>query len=103
MKIKTGDKVKVIAGKDKGKDGKVVETFKTTEQVVVEGVNIITKHQKNRRVRSQGQIIQKEAPIHVSNVMVLEGDTPVRVGYQTEGEGDKAKKVRISRKTSKKL
>lgn len=103
MKIKVGDKVKVIAGKDKGKTGQVTETLKTDEKVIVEGVNVITKHQKNRRVRSQGQIVQKEAPIHVSNVMLLEGDTPVRVGYKTEGEGAKAKKVRISRKTSKTL
>lgn len=101
MKIKVGDKVKVIAGKDKGKEGTVTTTLKKEEQVVVEGINLITKHQKNRRVRSQGQIVKREAPIHVSNVMVLEGDTPVRVGYATEGEGDKAKKVRISRKTSK--
>ncbi len=103
MKIKVGDKVKVIAGKDKGKKGTVITTLKDSDQVIVEGVQVITKHQKNRRVRSQGQIVKKEAPIHVSNVMLLEGDTPVRVGYTLEGEGEKAKKVRISRKTSKKL
>jgi large subunit ribosomal protein L24 len=103
MKIKVGDKVKVIAGKDKGKTGTVTETLQATDQVIVEGVKVITKHQKNRRIRSQGQIVKKESPIHVSNVMFLEGDTPVRVGYTLEGEGEKAKKVRISRKTSKKL
>lgn len=103
MKIKIGDKVKVIAGKDKGKTGAVTATFKKDEQVLVDGVNVITKHQKNRRVRSQGQIVKREAPIHVSNVMLLEGDTPVRVGYTLEGEGEKTKKVRVSRKTSKKV
>ena len=95
--------MQVIAGKDKGKTGPVVTVLVKTEQVVVEGVNLVKKHQKNKRTRSQGQIIEKSAPIHVSNVALLEGDKPVRVGYVFEGEGDKRKKVRVARPSGKKL
>lgn len=101
MKIKKGDNVIVIAGKDKGKTGAVIMTMLKTDQVIVEGVNIITKHQKNKRSRSQGQIIEKSAPVHVSNVSLLEGKKPVRAGYKVEGAGKDAKKVRVSRKTGK--
>ena len=103
MKIKKGDNVIVLAGKDKGKTGTVEETFKGTDQVIVSGVNVATKHQKNRRIRSQGQVIKKEMPIHVSNVAIEEGGKPARVGYKTEGEGEKAKKVRVSKQTGKTL
>ena len=91
----------VIAGKDKGKTGSVIKTLPSNDQVIVEGVNVITKHQKNKRSRSQGQIIEKSAPVHVSNVSLMEGKKPVRVGYKIEGEGKDAKKVRVSRKTGK--
>ena len=103
MKIKQGDTVKVIAGKDKGKTGTVLTTLKDTEQVVIEGVNEVKRHQKNRRSRSQGQIIEKSMPIHVSNVALMEGEKTVRAGYMTEGEGKDAKKVRISRASGKKI
>jgi large subunit ribosomal protein L24 len=103
MKIKQGDTVKVIAGKDKGKTGTVLTTLKDTDQVIIEGVNVAKRHQKNRRTRSQGQIIEKSMPIHVSNVSLMEGDSVVRAGYTFEGEGDKRKKVRISRKSEKKI
>lgn len=93
----------VIAGKDKGKTGKVLKTMKTVEKVLVEGINVTTKHQKNRRARSQGQIIEKSSPIHVSNVALVVDKKPVRVGYQVEGEGDKAKKVRVARPSGKKI
>jgi large subunit ribosomal protein L24 len=66
-------------------------------------MNVVKKHQKNRRSRSQGQIIEKSLPIHVSNVALLEGDKPVRVGYSIEGEGEKRKKVRVARPSGKKL
>ena len=97
MKIKKGDNVIVIAGKDKGKTGKVTRSFPVRDQVIVEGLNTVTKHQKNRQVRSQGQIIEKSAPIHVSNVALLEGKKAVRLGYKLEGD----KKLRISKKTGK--
>lgn len=99
MKIRQGDTVKVIAGKDKGKTGTVLSTLKATEQVVIEGVNVVKRHQKNRRTRSQGQIIEKSMPIHVSNVALMEGNKTVRVGYTTEGD----KKVRVSRASGKKI
>lgn len=97
MKIKKGDNVIVLAGKDKGKTGSVIETLSEADKVVVEGVQLVTKHQKNKQTRSQGQLIQKEMPIHVSNVAVLEGKKPVRVGYKVED----GKKVRISRASGK--
>ncbi len=99
MKIKQGDTVKVIAGKDKGKMGTILLTLKETDQVVIEGVNIAKRHQKNKRSRSQGQIIEKSMPIHVSNVSLMEGDKTVRAGYMMEGD----KKVRISRASGKKI
>ncbi|OGG41508.1 50S ribosomal protein L24 [Candidatus Kaiserbacteria bacterium RIFCSPHIGHO2_01_FULL_46_22] len=97
MKIKKGDNVIVIAGKDRGKTGKVEKVFTKTDMVLVEGVNVITKHQKNRRSGSQGQVVKKAAPVHVSNVALSEGGKPVRVGYKQEGE----KKARVSRKSGK--
>lgn len=99
MKIKKGDNVIIIAGKDKGKTGKIEKVFPKTEQVLVEEVNIITRHQKNKRVRSQGQVIKKAAPVHISNVALVDGKKPVRVGYKTEGD----KKVRVSKKTGKEI
>jgi large subunit ribosomal protein L24 len=103
MKIKQGDTVKVIAGKDKGKTGTVLETLKATDQVIVEDINKVKRHTKNRRSRSQGQIIEKSMPIHVSNVALMEGDKAVRVGYDFEGEGEKRTKIRISRQSGKKI
>ncbi len=97
MKIKKGDNVIVIAGKDKGKTGIVEAIIKKDEMVLVDGVHVITKHQSNRRRGSQGQVIKKSAPIHVSNVMIVEGKKPTRVGYRVED----GKKVRISKKTGK--
>lgn len=103
MKIRKGDTVQIIAGKDKGKTGTVLTALPRTEQVVIEGMNMVKKHQKNRRSRSQGQIIDLSLPIHVSNVALLEGNKPVRVGYSIEGEGEKRKKVRVARPSGKKL
>ena len=71
MKVKVGDTVKVIAGKDKGKEGKILKTFKSENRVVVEGLNIIKKHAKPRTTEEKGGIIEIEAPIHVSNVKVI--------------------------------
>lgn len=99
MKIKKGDSVIVIAGKDKGKTGKVTHAFPRTDEVIVEGVNVVTKHQKNRRMRSQGQIIQLEKPVHVSNVALVEGGKAVRVGYKVED----GSKTRVSKASGKAL
>lgn len=99
MKIKKGDNVIIIAGKEKGKTGTVVTAFPKTEQVVVEGINTIKRHTKNRRMRSQGQIVEMDAPIHVSNVALVEGKKAVRVGYSVEG----GKKERVARPSGKKI
>ena len=71
MKVKVGDNVKVIAGKDKGKTGRVIKTLKKDNKVVVEGINIIKKHVKPNRMNEVGSIQEMEAPIHVSNVKVV--------------------------------
>jgi large subunit ribosomal protein L24 len=99
MKIKKGDSVIVIAGKDKGKSGKVARALPREEQVLVEGVNVVRRHQRARRRNSQGQIIEQPMPIHVSNVALTEGGKPVRAGYKVED----GKKVRVSKKSGKAL
>jgi large subunit ribosomal protein L24 len=103
MKIKKGDTVRVIAGKDKGKEGTVLAAYPKREKVLVEGVNRITKHEKIRQTQrgsKTGGIITQEAAIHVSNVAVLEDGKPTRVGYKVDENGNK---VRISRRTGKEL
>lgn len=101
MKIKKEDTVIVTTGKDKGKEGTVVRSFPKELKVLVEGVNMVKRHQKSKRRGSQGQIIEKAMPICVSNVAFKDAKTgkPTRVGYTIEGEGDKAKKVRVARKS----
>jgi len=103
MKIRKGDTVKVIAGKDKGKTGSILIVLKDSDQVVIEGINEVKRHQKNSRARSMGQIVEKSMPIHVSNVALMEGDKTVRAGYTFEGEGEKRKKVRVARPGGKKV
>ena len=76
MKIKKGDTVKVIAGKDNGKEGKVISVDRKNNRVLVEGVNIITKHMKPSAANQNGGIVQKEAPIHISNVVYLDKGKP---------------------------
>ena len=71
MKVKVGDNVKIIAGKDKGKEGKVIRTLKSEDRVVVEGINIVKRHSKPRTNEDKGGIIDIEAPIHVSNVKLV--------------------------------
>jgi len=83
-KIKRGDKVVVIAGKDLGREGKVLHIDRSENRLVVEGVNMMTKHQKSNRTNQTGGIIRREAPIHVSNVMYLHRDKPTRIGYKLE-------------------
>ena len=97
MFVKTGDKVKVIAGKDKGKEGVVVKTIAAKDRVVVEGVNIVKKHQKPNNQYPQGGIVELVAPIHVSNVQLLDPSTnePTKIGYKVED----GKKVRFAKKS----
>lgn len=105
MKIKKGDTVIVTAGKDKGKEGAVVRAFPKKMQVLVEGVNTVTRHQKASRRGSQGQIVTKSVPLPLSNVALKDPKSgkAVRVGYSVEGEGDKAKKVRVARPSGAKI
>ncbi|WP_019202339.1 50S ribosomal protein L24 [Tsukamurella sp. 1534] len=99
MKVHKGDTVIVISGPDKGAKGKVIEAFPKNEKVLVEGVNRIKKH-TSASATAQGGIEVKEAPIHASNVMVIDSDgNPTRVGYRTDEET--GKRVRISRKNGK--
>ena len=95
MKIKTGDTVRVIAGKDKGKEGKILSVDKKKNRVTVEGINMITKATKPSAANQQGGLVSKEAPLDVSNVMYLHKGQTTRIGYKIDGD----KKVRIARKT----
>jgi len=97
MKIKTGDMVKVIAGKDKDKEGKVIAVNKKENTLLVEGVNMITKHTKPSMANQQGGIVHQEAPIHASNVMLLHEGKATRVGFKMDGD----KKVRFAKATGK--
>ena len=101
MRVKKGDTVVVIAGKDKGKKGTVTKVFTKTNKVLVEGVNVITKHQKPTAVNPQGGIINKEAPIHISNVMPVDPETGK--GTRVRFEVKDGKKVRVSVKSGKEI
>lgn len=105
MKIRKGDTVKVIAGRDKGKTGRVLEVHGENGRVLVEGVMLVKRHTKaNPAKQIKGGIAEKEASIHVSNVMVVTSDGKTsRVGYKIEGQGASARKVRVARKTGEVL
>ena len=101
MHVKKGDKVQVISGKDKGKQGVILEAFPKKERVLVEGVNVVKKHAKPSQANPQGGIMEMEAAIHVSNVMPIDPKTsePTRVGYKVED----GQKVRIAKKSGEAL
>ena len=94
-KIKKGYTVKVIAGKDKDKEGKVIAVDTKNHRVLVEGVNMVTKHTKPSAANQQGGIVETEAYIAVSNVMYLHKGQPTRIGFKMDGD----KKVRFAKKT----
>lgn len=97
LRIKKNDQVIVISGRDKGKRGRVIEVLTKKGKVIVEGVNILKHHERPNRQRGiAGGIVEREAPIDASNLMLLEGSRPVRVGYQVLQDG---RKVRVSKKT----
>jgi large subunit ribosomal protein L24 len=102
MRVRKGDTVVVIAGKDKGAKGKVIQAYPDAGRVLVEGVNRIKKHtriSRTQRGAQSGGIVTQEAAINVSNVMVVDSSgKPARVGYRTDDEG---KRVRVSRRTGK--
>ena len=95
MKIKKGDTVKVIAGKDKDKEGKVIAVDKKDGKVLVEGVNMLTKHTKPSVANQNGGIIHQEGPIDISNVMYVHKGKATRVGFKMDGD----KKVRVAKST----
>jgi large subunit ribosomal protein L24 len=116
VNIKKGDQVRVISGKDKGAEGKVISVLREEQRVIVEGVNRIKKHTKvvnqGGRAGTTGGIITAEAPIHVSNVMLIEGDGVTRIGFRrdevTKRRPDGStytatRSVRVSRKTGKEI
>jgi large subunit ribosomal protein L24 len=100
MKLKKGDTVVVIAGKDKGREGEVMTVLPKADKVIVSGVNLARKHQKARKQNEQGGIIDKDMPIHASNVMLVHKGKPTRVGFKIKDDGTK---VRIAKSTGEEI
>ena len=100
MKLKTGDKVIVVSGSNKGREGKITKIL--DNKVIVEGVNVVKKHLKPKNNNGTGEIIEMEAPIHVSNVMLSDPKTkkPTKVKIEKDSKG---KKIRISKKSNEKI
>jgi large subunit ribosomal protein L24 len=99
-KIKKGDKVVVLSGRDKGKTGEVIEMRPTEQRALVRGVNTVQRHQR-QTAQQEGGIIRKEAPVHVSNLALLDpkDNKPTRVGFKFVGEGESRKKVRFAKRS----
>jgi large subunit ribosomal protein L24 len=100
VKLKKGDRVVVLKGKDKGKQGVVLRVLPKENRVIVEGVNIARKHQKQTRATMQAGIIEKDIPINASNVALVSQGRPSRVGYRVEADGTK---TRVARATGEAL
>ncbi len=99
MRLKKNDTVRIIAGKDKGRTGKIIQIDPVKERVIVQGANMVTKTMKKRNAQDKGGIMEVEAPIHVSNVQLVSKDKVSRVGYRIEN----GKKVRYAKKTGEVL
>jgi large subunit ribosomal protein L24 len=96
IKLRKGDRVRVIAGKDLGREGEITRVLRDKDRVIVDGVNVAKKHQRATRATMQGGIIDKDMPVHVSNVKILcENCGPTRIGFRFDSDG---KKVRVCRK-----
>ena len=100
MKIKKGDTVVVISGKDKGKEGTVSRVMPRTNQIIVDGINVAKKHQKPKGANQQGGIIDRDMPLDASNVMLVHKGKPTRVGSKTNSDGTK---VRVARTTGEEV
>lgn len=96
MHIKKGDEVLIRSGNDRGKRGKVLKVFPKENRVIVEGINFIKRHTRPSQNNPQGGIVEKEAPIHVSNVQLIHNGEPTRVGHQHLDDGSK---VRVAKST----
>jgi len=105
VRIKKDDQVKVIAGRDRGKTGRVISVDRATGKVLVEGVSMIKRHTRpNPSKQIKGGIAERESPIAISNVMVLtSGGVPSRVGYRVEGSGTSERRVRIAKKSGEQI
>ena len=101
MKLRVGDTVQVVAGSDKGNTGEIIQILRKEDRVIVEGINMVTKHIKPSQADPEGGIVTREAPIHVSNVAYYDSKAkePVKVGYKIED----GQKIRINKKTGKAL
>jgi large subunit ribosomal protein L24 len=95
MKLKKGDTVRVISGKERGQEGEVVQVFPAENKVLVNGINTAKKHSKARRVNQPGGIIDRDMPIDASNVMLVHKGKPTRVGYKIQADGTK---VRVAKR-----
>ena len=102
MRVKKGDLVRVISGNDKGKDGKILKVYPKTQRVIVEKINLIKRHTRPTQINPQGGIVEKEAPIHVSNVMLVCPNTkkPTRIGKEILSDGSRA---RVSKRSGEML
>jgi large subunit ribosomal protein L24 len=100
LKVKKGDKVVVITGRDKGKSGEILKVLREENRVIVQGINLAQRHQK-QSMSQEGGIVQKELSIHVSNVALIDPktDKPTRIGYKMDGE----RKVRVARRSGEAL
>ncbi|HEX2785140.1 MAG TPA: 50S ribosomal protein L24 [Ilumatobacteraceae bacterium] len=96
MKLRKGDTVKVIAGKDRGQEGEVVQVFPTQNKVLVNGINTAKKHSKARRANQPGGIIDRDMPVDASNLMLMHKGKPTRVGYKIQSDGSK---VRVAKRS----
>ncbi len=101
LHVKKGDTVMVIAGSDKGKTGKVLKVYPEKNRAIVEGRNLVKKHTKPNAKNTQGGIVEQEAPIHISNLMVMEGKTPTRIGRRVNEKTGKI--VRYSKKSGEEI
>lgn len=102
MKVKVGDNVRILAGKDKGKEGKVIRTLKAKDKVVIEGLNMVKRHSKPRNTNESGGIFDIEAPIHVSNVKVVTDEAKAKKNTTKAKEKVEEKDAKVAKKTSKK-
>ena len=103
MKVRVGDKVRILAGKDRGKEGKVILTLKKKDKVVGEGINIVKKHMKPNAMNETGGILSVEAPIHVSNVKVIEAKEDKKTIKKAEVKDTKVKKTTTKKSTKKEV
>ena len=92
--VKKGDTVRIISGDDRGKQGRVLQVLPRSNRVLVEGINRVYRHVRRSRTNPQGGRLEKEAPIHISNVQPVVSGRPTRVGFRTEGDGSKHRVAR---------